>query len=85
MRAAEAAQYFRRCPMKRLAALALMCALIISLLTGCTSVRQNDLPEAEISGGEYGLRAAVLYDGGADSRIWEDTLSRARAAPAAGL
>ena len=62
--------------MKRLAALALMCALIISLLTGCTSVRQNDLPEAEISGGEYGLRAAVLYDGGADSRIWEDTLSR---------
>lgn len=62
--------------MKRLAALALMCALIISLLTGCTSVRQNDLPEAEISGGEYGLRAAVLYDGGADSRTWEDTLSR---------
>ena len=62
--------------MKRLAALALMCALIISLLTGCTSVRQNDLPEAEISGGEYGLRAAVLYDGGADSLTWEDTLSR---------
>ena len=62
--------------MKRLAALALMCALIISLLTGCTSVRQNDLPEAEISGGEYGLRTAVLYDGGADSRTWEDTLSR---------
>ncbi len=62
--------------MKKLAALALMCALIISLLTGCTSVRQNDLPEAAPTGGDYGLNVAVLYDGTSNSANWQDTLSR---------
>ena len=34
--------------MKRFAALALICALIITTLTGCgqASVKQNDLPDA---------------------------------------
>ena len=62
--------------MKRTLSLALICALIITLLTGCVSVRQNELPESEPAGGEYGLRAAVVYDSSAPSGFWEDTLSR---------
>ena len=62
--------------MKRFGALALMCVLIISLLTGCVSVRQNDLPDVSLTGGDYGVSFAVLYDGENSSRTWEDTLSR---------
>ena len=62
--------------MKRFTALALLCALILTTLTGCGSVRQNDLPEAEPTGGEYGLTVAVLYDGESNSGVWQDTLSR---------
>ena len=66
----------RRCTVKRILTCALVCALIISLLTGCVSVRQNELPESEPAGGEYSLRAAVVYDSSAPSGFWEDTLSR---------
>ncbi len=63
--------------MKRFAALALICALIISTLAGCgVSVHQNDLPDAELAGGEYGLSVAVLYNGEANNGVWQDTLSR---------
>ena len=63
--------------MKRFAALALICAFIISTLAGCgVSVHQNDLPEAELSGGNYGLSVAVLYNGEANNGVWQDTLSR---------
>ena len=62
--------------MKRFGALALMCVLIISLLTGCVSVRQNDLPDVSLTGGDYGVSFAVLYDGENSSGTWEDTLSR---------
>ena len=62
--------------MKRILTCALVCALIISLLTGCVSVRQNDLPEVSLSDGDYGLRAAVVYDGSAGTESWRDTLSR---------
>ena len=66
----------RRCTVKRILTCALVCALIISLLTGCVSVRQNDLPEVSLSDGDYGLRAAVVYDGSAGTESWRDTLSR---------
>ena len=66
----------RRCTVKRILTCALVCALIISLLTGCVSVRQNDLPEVSLSDGDYGLRAAVVYDGSAGTENWRDTLSR---------
>ena len=64
--------------MKRFAALALICALIITTLTGCgqASVKQNDLPDAEFTGGEYGLSVAVLYNGESNDGVWEDTFSR---------
>ena len=63
--------------MKRFAALALICAFIISTLAGCgVSVHQNDLPEAKLSGGDYGLSVAVLYNGEANNGVWQDTLSR---------
>ncbi len=63
--------------MKRLAALALTCALIISLAgCGASGVKQNALPEAEPAGGDYGLRAAVLYNGENNDGLWADTLSR---------
>ena len=64
--------------MKRITALALLCALIISL-AGCGEtggVKQNSLPEAELTPGEYGLKAAVVYNGEANDGLWRDTLSR---------
>lgn len=63
--------------MKRFAVLALICAFIISSLAGCgVSVHQNDLPESTLSGGDYGVSVAVLYNGEANNGLWQDTLSR---------
>ena len=63
--------------MKRFAAIALILTLIIGTFSGCgSSVRQNELPESDPTGADYGLTAAVLYNGESNNGVWQDTLSR---------